>query len=333
MDTPEPPNTPERGASGPPQSQTGHRKNECARCGKEFAKAANLRRHQERKTPCKPPATPQAHRCDACGKNFTAKSSRDRHVQSGACARAQAGAGGGAKTTTIYNGNTVVHADHSVTNNVVTVNDNSVTINVTYPTRDFGEENREYLTERQLQRVLKAIPLTLDNDAAALTALRNVALLLWANSDHPENWTAMRKGPRSTPLVTRGGVYRPETVETVARQMATTIVEMFTDKTISQKSDEGVLARLRAQGKEMVRDHKLAQLVMDNAWTIQVAERQTGPKPGDRAPRLHAIKAPSEVEPPVKVEGTRMHPLIIAHHEGRLAKALEEVRAEAQAGK
>lgn len=48
---------------------------ECNNCGRQFDKAANLHRHTNRKTPCRPPT----YTCDGCGKNYASYQSLWQH--------------------------------------------------------------------------------------------------------------------------------------------------------------------------------------------------------------------------------------------------------------
>lgn len=48
---------------------------ECDNCGRRFDKAANLRRHANKKNPCRPPG----YRCDRCGKNYASYQSLWQH--------------------------------------------------------------------------------------------------------------------------------------------------------------------------------------------------------------------------------------------------------------
>lgn len=296
----------------PPKTATTLR---CPQCSKEFERSDNFRRHLARKTACtRQPKEQGSCDCPGCGKAFATKGSRDRHLRTGVCRPPG--------PTTINNTSVVTNnTDNSVTNNITNNTDNSVTINVTFPTRDFGDENLAYVTERRIQRLLGSIPLALSEQDAGEELVRGLLGLIYANEDHPPeipttsglstNFTALRGGPRTGPLVTENGRYGRREAGPVARQMVARAVSLLkgANQILSRGSDVGVL---EWAVKATETHEQAAKQRMVDAWGLYMERYRTTPRMGAKPPSHTSLVAPTEEDltPPTPVE-CRIHPRVI----------------------
>ena len=264
----------------------------CARCGRSFTQRRYLTQHMSRKTPCKPVTDTSNYKCYGCGKNFATKSTLDRHIVTGVCRRKHIARGGGTSITNIV--------DNSI----------HITVNL-HPTRDFGDENLEYITPRRLQQLLRGIPLNLRVQEAGEETARSIMQLIYANEEHPENWTALRKGPRSLPLVARNGKYTGADPDALAKQMVASAQKLLNVAEISRGSDIEVLDWVRKTSGDFERTAKL--LLLD-AWSLYTQKHKEPPRLGAETPHFTEIAPPlpEDMLPPDLVE-SRIHPAIIAH--------------------
>lgn len=307
------------GSTQPPEnSRTPRSPAACERCGKEFSRADSLRRHMQRKTPCVRPTPGEAPKpktlgasCPRCGKEFANTWNRDRHVKGDRC---PGGSQGEARGTA----GAVTNNFHGPVNNTTIHNHTTIHVHLPERTRAFGDENLDYITPRRLQKMLRAIPLT---EYSAPEAGRRfggeVMVDIYGNDDHPENFTAVRRGERSKVLTANGqGEWEVMDLDEVAEKITARTLRLIASRTaIAHSSDEEVLGCLKeGEAKEWLQKKAMAQLL--NSWTKAARHANCSPiKAGAAVLRLPALEPPQgdDLRDPDPVPRSRIHPGVTAY--------------------
>lgn len=247
----------------------------CDRCGQEFRRVYNLRRHQARKIRCNEPdlQTPIEERtCPHCAKLFSTKWNMRAHVRNGACPtlretvaerEIEALRARLLELETGAAGTTINNRAHNMIN--ITVNaDGSRGRAAKPPIRDFGDENLDYITVDWLKGCLAAIPLDLNAKDAGSEMVRQIMEEIWANGRHPENLTVTLTTPRGAPLIMSNGKWKEAPMRVVQAQMQTKAVVAALRTPIVRPTDKHVLVEV-ATGEKSDEYHPTALSTMANA--------------------------------------------------------------------
>lgn len=157
----------------------------CPICSREFQYPYEMRRHMKKKKACAPGAGPSAHTC-RCGRQFASARNLVRHEQDHCSLRGGITAQLAELTAQVNRlaqkqivGVETVHAEHSTVN---------INPSIHYHINHFGRENTDHITREDIRSILMEVrQLSLD-DAMASATIR-AALMIYSDPAHPENIT------------------------------------------------------------------------------------------------------------------------------------------------
>ncbi len=276
----------------------------CDRCGKTFIKAVQLKRHLERKTPCKPiieeadlsEAAQQdpnlnAKKCRFCGRAFSSRGSMLRHIRQ-SCKIAPNEKNGDEGMEVLYNlaskkkqaeleAEIEARVEAKVAarmkemlgvtprlqrgGNIAIHGDHCQVNNITI--KVFGRESQDHITVAQIKEVLDRSLRAPGIPTAIKDAILQVAMLVYSDASHPENITAYLPNKKTDDVLVHGeNGWEVRPARLVLRPMAETTIDALFDKQPHENAERysPLMQELRSNEQKYSEGTELRPLLVRN---------------------------------------------------------------------